>query len=118
MSGSSANPIRRTFSVWAYPRGVGVQTSPRLTTKSPSTAQRDQPTSSFISTTSSVLGVTPSGRHALFLEAQLGEAATAGAALPAVASALLTAMAYNSAARDAVRRLSDHIPPCHPPSSA
>jgi hypothetical protein len=60
ISGSSANPTCKAFDVWAYPLGVGGRVSPRLMTRSPSTGRQDQPTSSFISATSSVSGVTPS----------------------------------------------------------
>src|SRR4029453_5879700 len=52
ISGSSANPTRRTFCGWVCPLCAGIKLSPRLRTKSPRKVTRDQPTSSFISATS------------------------------------------------------------------
>src|SRR5213080_865851 len=59
ISGSSANPTRRTFCAWALPLRTGSKISPRLRTRSPRQVTRDQLASSFISATS--LGVVDTG---------------------------------------------------------
>src|SRR5215467_13109201 len=59
ISGSSANPTRRTFGAWALPLYAGSKVSPRLRARRLRKVTRDQPTSSFISATS--LGVVDTG---------------------------------------------------------
>src|SRR5262245_18319482 len=58
ISGSSANPTRRTFCGWALPLCTGIKASPRLRTRSPRKVTRDQTTSSFLNTTALGFGDT------------------------------------------------------------